>query len=105
MTMTPESKKALSSVIRGLRERLLRDLHDSVESEYRLSVPRGQDAGLAVAGRRRRKRLEDWLEEQVRALGSGASGGSAKGRKGKARGGAGAAGAAEASWGRRARGL
>ena len=46
--MTPEAKKALSSTIRGLRQRLLEDLHVATESAYRLLV-RPQDAGLDEA--------------------------------------------------------
>ncbi|WP_411868850.1 BREX-6 system adenine-specific DNA-methyltransferase PglX [Vulcanococcus limneticus] len=71
MAMTPEAKKALSSTIRGLRQRLLDDLHVATESAYRLSV-RPQDAGLDEAARTKRKRLDDWLDEQVRAQPSGA---------------------------------
>jgi len=66
MAMTPEAKKALSSTIRGLRQRLLEDLHLATESAYRLSV-RPQDAGLDEAARTKRKRLDSWLDEQVRA--------------------------------------
>ncbi|WP_411876401.1 BREX-6 system adenine-specific DNA-methyltransferase PglX [Vulcanococcus limneticus] len=68
MAMTPEAKKALSSTIRGLRQRLLEDLRLATESAYRLSVKRIQDAGLDEAAYTKRKRLEDWLDEQRRAL-------------------------------------
>jgi len=72
--MTPEAKKALSSTIRGkqgitgggLRQRLLEDLRLSAESAYRLSV-RAQDAGLDEAARTKRQRLDNWLDEQLRA--------------------------------------
>ncbi len=64
--MTPEAKKALSKTIRGLRERLLEDLHASTESAYRLSV-RTQDAGLAERPKALRRRLEAWIGEQQRA--------------------------------------
>ncbi len=37
MPLTPEAKRQLSATIRGLRERLLRDLRDAAESRYRLS--------------------------------------------------------------------
>lgn len=70
MTMTPDAKKALSSTIRGLRQRLLEDLQIAAESAYRLSV-RAQDAGLDEAGRTKRKRLDSWLDEQVRAQAAG----------------------------------
>lgn len=66
VTMTPEARRLLSSTIRGLRERLLADLHDATESAYRLAV-RARDAGLDEAHRARRARLEAWLDEQVRA--------------------------------------
>ena len=65
--MTPEAKKLLSSTVRALRARLLDDLHAAVETEYRLGVARGRDAGLGEAALRRRGRLEGWLDEQVRA--------------------------------------
>lgn len=65
--MTPEAKRALSTSIRGLRQRLLEDLHLATESAYRLSVKRIQDAGLDDAAYTKRKRLEDWLDEQRRA--------------------------------------
>ena len=60
--LTPEAKKALSSTIRGLQQRLLDDLHVATESAYRLSV-RPQEAGLAESARTKRKRLDDWLDE------------------------------------------
>ncbi|MEA1048439.1 BREX-6 system adenine-specific DNA-methyltransferase PglX [Lamprobacter modestohalophilus] len=65
MPMTPEAKSALSRAIRGLRERLLDDLHASTEATYRLSLS-AQGAGLNEATRVRRARLEAWLDEQVR---------------------------------------
>jgi hypothetical protein len=66
MAMTPDAKKGLSSTIRALRQRLLDDLRIATESAYRLSV-RAQDAGLDEAARTKRKRLDSWLDEQVRA--------------------------------------
>ena len=77
MPMTPEAKSALSSAIRGLRTRLLEDLHGSTEEAYRLSV-RARDAGLAEAPRARRARLDAWMDEQVRAE-------AAQGRRGRER--------------------
>ncbi|MEC4816244.1 MAG: hypothetical protein SAK29_23705 [Scytonema sp. PMC 1069.18] len=44
--LTPEAKLKLSNTIRQLRERLLTDLHNAVDSTYRLSLPFAQ-AGLA----------------------------------------------------------
>lgn len=46
--LTSEAKQFLSAMVRGLRQRLLRDLRDSAEREYRLSVPLLK-AGLAEA--------------------------------------------------------
>ncbi|MCS5691775.1 BREX-6 system adenine-specific DNA-methyltransferase PglX [Cyanobium sp. FGCU-6] len=70
MAMTPEAKRALSSTIRGLRQRLLEDLRLATESAYRLSV-RAQDAGLDEAARTKRQRLDSWLDEQLRAQAAG----------------------------------
>ena len=64
--MTPEAKRALCDTVRGLRARLLDDLTAATEAAYRLSV-RAQDAGLDAATAARRKRLEDWTQEQARA--------------------------------------
>jgi len=68
--MTPEAKRALSGTIRSLRHRLLEDLQLSTVSAYRLSV-RAQDSGLEEAARTKRRRLESWLDEQVRAQAAG----------------------------------
>ena len=70
MAMTPEAKRALSSTIRGLRQRLLEDLRLATESAYRLSV-RAQDAGLDEAAKTKRQRLDSWLDEQLRAQAAG----------------------------------
>jgi hypothetical protein len=67
--LTPEAKQALSATIRSLRERLLRDLGDEAERRYRMSVSIAQ-AGLAEAPRRRRARLEAWLDERARSSGA-----------------------------------
>ncbi|MCC7070408.1 MAG: BREX-6 system adenine-specific DNA-methyltransferase PglX [Deltaproteobacteria bacterium] len=71
MTMTPEAKSQLSTTIRGLRARLLDDLHHAVEGAYRMSV-RARDAGLSEVPRTKRKRLEEWIDEQVRIEATGA---------------------------------
>ena len=71
MAMTPEAKKALSSTIRGLRQRLLEDLRLATESAYRLTVKRIQDAGLDQASTTKRQRLENWLDEQLRVQAAG----------------------------------
>ncbi|MCC6811537.1 MAG: BREX-6 system adenine-specific DNA-methyltransferase PglX [Deltaproteobacteria bacterium] len=76
MTMTSEAKSLLSSTIRGLRERLLSELHSSVEGTYRMSL-RARDAGLMEAARAKRRRLEAWIEEQVRIEAGGAKKGAA----------------------------
>ncbi|MBI1948543.1 MAG: BREX-6 system adenine-specific DNA-methyltransferase PglX [Deltaproteobacteria bacterium] len=65
MTMTPEAKGALSTTIRGLRVFLLEKLHDAVEGAYRMSV-RERESGLTEVPRRKRRRLEEWIDEQVR---------------------------------------
>ena len=65
-TLTPEAKQLLSTTIRSLRDRLLLDIHDEADRRYRLSVPITK-AGLDEAHRRRRERLDGWLDEQVRA--------------------------------------
>lgn len=44
MTMTSDAKQQLSKTIRGLRDRLLDDLHGATDAAYRMSV-RAQDAG------------------------------------------------------------
>jgi hypothetical protein len=66
MSMRPEDKHQLSSTIRSLRTRLLDDLHDAMESAYRLSLHE-REAGLSEAARARRSRLDAWIKEQERA--------------------------------------
>jgi hypothetical protein len=66
MTMSPEAKKALSSTIRALRTHLLEALHSETEQTYRLSISDIARAGLGEAARRKRERLTDWIDEQVR---------------------------------------
>jgi len=65
-TLTPEAKQLLSTTVRGLRERLLRDIRDEAERRYHLSVPLAK-AGLDEAHRKKRERLDAWIEERVRA--------------------------------------
>ncbi|MCY7285295.1 MAG: BREX-6 system adenine-specific DNA-methyltransferase PglX, partial [Cyanobacteria bacterium CAN_BIN43] len=65
--LTPEVKNKLSSTIRSLRDRLLTDLHNATESMYRLSIKSLEKAGLAEEQYRKRQRLEQWLDEQVRS--------------------------------------
>lgn len=74
MPLTSEAKRLLAETIRGtqqdpekgLRARLLRAIHDEAERQYRLSVPIA-DAGLDEAHRRRRERVEGWIDERARA--------------------------------------
>ncbi|MCA9488946.1 MAG: SAM-dependent methyltransferase, partial [Myxococcales bacterium] len=63
--MTPEAKKALSATVRALRERLITDLSEGLESTWRLQLPL-REAGLSDAATARRRRLEDALDEQAR---------------------------------------
>ncbi len=74
MALTPEAKRLLAETIRGtaqdpergLRARLLRAIHDEADRRYRLSVPIS-DAGLDEMHRRRRERIEAWIDEGARA--------------------------------------
>ncbi len=74
MPLTSEAKRLLAETIRGtqqdpekgLRARLLRAIHDEAERQYRLSVPIA-DAGLDEVHRRRRERVEGWIDERARA--------------------------------------
>ncbi|MBR8839460.1 MAG: BREX-6 system adenine-specific DNA-methyltransferase PglX [Stigonema ocellatum SAG 48.90 = DSM 106950] len=70
MYLSPEAKTQLSNTIRTLRERLLTDLHNVVDSTYRLSIPASQ-AELPEEQHQKRKRLENWLKEQARSEGKG----------------------------------
>jgi hypothetical protein len=65
--MTPEAKAKLSKTIRGLRERLLADLEDALRGDYSLGIP-AEQAKLPAARAEKRKRLDAWVDEQVRAL-------------------------------------
>jgi hypothetical protein len=64
-TLTPDAKKVLAGTIRALHDRLLEDFRAAADSAYLLGVP-AASARLPEAARIRRKRLEDWLAEQVR---------------------------------------
>ncbi len=68
--LTPEAKNLLSSTIRNLRERLITDLYNAVDSAYRLSISASQ-AKLPEEQRIKRKRLENWLKEQNQGEGKG----------------------------------
>ena len=69
MSMTTDAKNALATTIRSLRARLIEDLHAATQTAYRLSV-HSRDAGLDEVARTRRRRLEAWMAEQVRAQGA-----------------------------------
>lgn len=78
MPMSPEAKSALAKTIRSLREYLVGvpghaepvgKLQEAADAAYRWSL-RPADAGLDEVARARRLRLESWIEEQQRALGS-----------------------------------
>ena len=47
--LTPEAKNLLSSTIRNLRERLIIDLYNAVDSAYRLSISSSQGVYYLVA--------------------------------------------------------
>ncbi len=64
--LTPEAKSRLSKTVRALRERLLVDVHDRADSVYRLAAPIGK-AGLAEEHAVKRRRLEEWIDEQARS--------------------------------------
>ena len=81
--LSPDAKAKLSTTIRSLRERLLTDLPNAAESTYLFSIPLfgkqqlepgaevGFDpknkAGLRSDSFQKRLRIEQWLDEQVRA--------------------------------------
>ena len=64
--MSSTAKSWLSDTVRGLRARLIKDLNDGLESTYRLGIPASR-AELDEERTRKRKRLDDWLDEQARA--------------------------------------
>lgn len=64
--LTSESKEALRKSIRSLRTVLLDELSRAAKGEYQLDVA-AEKARLSAAQRARRRRLEDYLDEQVRA--------------------------------------
>ena len=72
--LTPEAKKLLAETIRGssqdpdkgIRARILRAIHDEADRRYRLSVAIA-DAALDEAHKKRRERIEGWVDERGRA--------------------------------------
>ena len=73
MPMTPEAKRLLGTTIRELRGRLLADLHAATESMYLLGTRVQREdvrqGRLSEAAYEKRRRLEAWFAEQVRAQG------------------------------------
>lgn len=65
--MTPEAKAKLSKTIRALRERLLDELGDALRADYALAIADPSQAKLSEAKAMRRARLDEWVDEQVRA--------------------------------------
>lgn len=65
-TLTPEAKQLLSRTVRELRDRLLPGLRGSAEQRYRLSLPLAK-AKLPEELRKKRERLEAWLDERLRS--------------------------------------
>lgn len=63
--MTPEAKSELSNTIRKLRDRLLTDLKNSSESTFQFATQASR-ARLSATERVKRRRIEDWIAEQVR---------------------------------------
>jgi hypothetical protein len=65
--LTPEAKEALRRHVRGLHATLRDQLEKAARSEYRLDVDIDK-AELPEARRRRRERLQAWLDEQARSV-------------------------------------
>jgi len=63
MTMTSDAKTKLSKTIRALRERLLTELNEAVDRDYKFTL---KNPKLDTKTKVKRQRLEDWLAEQVR---------------------------------------
>ena len=70
-TLTPEAKTALRRTIGRLRDELLLGFREAADSTYLLAVrlkPTAAGTGLREAPYERRKRLEGWIDEQIRAV-------------------------------------
>lgn len=61
--LTPEAKAKLSTTVRDLRARLLKQLGDEMESAYRFTE---SEQNLSEEARCRRRRLLAWADEQAR---------------------------------------
>jgi hypothetical protein len=66
MVMTPEAKGQLSKTIRALRTQLLEDFKSANDSTFKYSIRRIDQAKLSEANATRRRRIEEWIAEQVR---------------------------------------
>ncbi|MFN9913178.1 MAG: SAM-dependent methyltransferase, partial [Pirellulaceae bacterium] len=62
----PEAKGQLSKTIRALRSRLLEDFKSANDSTFKYSIRRIDQAKLSEAIATRRRRIEEWIAEQVR---------------------------------------
>jgi len=67
-TLDSAAKESLRKTIRALRGTLIDELGEAAKGEYRLDVTL-EKAKLPEARHCRRKRLEDWLDEQARGTG------------------------------------
>ena len=67
MSMTPQSKSTLSNTIHSLRAHLLERLKEQTVSMYRLQIENIDAAELSEEATIKRTRLENWIDEQVRA--------------------------------------
>jgi hypothetical protein len=81
-TLTSVGKEALRKTIRCLRETLIAELKEAAEREFRLGVPLDK-ARLREDKSEKRKRLEEWLDEQSRAEWPLAAGATSKASAGK----------------------
>lgn len=74
MPMTPEAKSKLSKVVRGtqnansggLRKTLIDELKSKTTSVYRLNIKGIKNSDLDETNEAKRRRLQEWLDEQVR---------------------------------------
>lgn len=66
MVMTLEAKGQLCKTIRALRTRLLEDFKSANDSTYKYAIRRIDQAKLSEANATRRRRIEEWIDEQIR---------------------------------------
>ena len=67
MSMTSQAKSTLSNTIHSLRAHLLARFREQTVSIYRLQIENIDDAELSEEATIKRIRLENWIDEQVRA--------------------------------------